>query len=101
LFILTAIYQLTFKSSENSLTLSKIQNMSTAQIIETIRQLPIVEQQHIAHTILKNTAEVVGEKSYNHSFATDEEGYAAMAADTEREEAALEWVEGTLNHEEL
>jgi len=75
--------------------------MSTAQIIETIRQLPIVEQQHIAHTILKNTAEVVGEKSYNHSFATDEEGYAAMAADTEREEAALEWIEGTLNHEEL
>jgi len=28
--------------------------MSTAQIIETIRQLPFAEQQHIAHTILKD-----------------------------------------------
>ncbi len=75
--------------------------MSTAQIIETIRQLPFAEQQHIAHTILKGAEEVIGEKSYNHSFATDEEGYVAMAADTEREQAALEWIEGTLNHEEL
>ena len=75
--------------------------MSTAQIIETIRQLPFAEQQHIAHTILKDAEDLVSEKSYNHSFAIDEEGYAAMAADTEREKAALEWIEGTLNHEEL
>jgi len=54
--------------------LTKIQSMSTAQIIETIRQLPFAEQQHIAHTILKDAEKVVGEKSYNHSFATDEEG---------------------------
>lgn len=68
--------------------------MGTIQIIETIMQLPITEQRHIAHTILKNAGEVIGEKSYNHSFATDEEGYATMAADTEREQAALEWIEG-------
>lgn len=30
-----------------------------------------------------------------------EKGYQAMAADTEREAAAFEWSEGTLNVEEL
>lgn len=30
-----------------------------------------------------------------------EEGYAAMAADTEREAEAEAWIEGTLNHDEL
>lgn len=30
-----------------------------------------------------------------------EAGYIAMAADTEREAEAMEWVEGVLNHEEL
>jgi len=78
--------------------------MSTTQIIETIRQLPIDKQEFIAHTILqdvKANKPQNGKKSHNHSFATDEEGYAAMAADEEREKAALEWIEGTLNHEEL
>ncbi len=77
--------------------------MSTTQIIETIRQLPLDRQEYIAHTILEDVKanKPDGKKSYNHSFATDEEGYAAMAADEEREKAALEWIEGTLNHEEL
>jgi hypothetical protein len=36
------------------------------------------------------------------SYVTDlEAGYAAMAADTEREAEAEAWLEGTLNHEEL
>ena len=36
------------------------------------------------------------------SYAADlEAGYAAMAADTAREEEADAWLEGTLNHEEL
>ena len=36
------------------------------------------------------------------SYVADlEAGYAAMAADTTREEEAEEWLEGTLNHEEL
>lgn len=34
-------------------------------------------------------------------WASREEGYAAMAADEEREQEAMEWVEGTLNQEEL
>ncbi len=36
------------------------------------------------------------------SYVADlEEGYAAMASDTAREEEAEAWLEGTLNHEEL
>lgn len=34
-------------------------------------------------------------------WTSREEGYAAMAADEEREQEAMEWIEGTLNHEEL
>ena len=30
-----------------------------------------------------------------------EQGYAAMAVDAEREAEALEWIEGTMNQEEL
>ena len=78
--------------------------MSTTQIMETIRQLPIDKQEFIAQTILqdvKTNKPDKEEKNYFHSFATDEEGYAAMAADEENEREALEWIEGTLNHEEL
>jgi len=44
--------------------------MSTTQIIETIRQLPIAEQRHIAHTILKDTA---NKEVVNAAFIADEE----------------------------
>jgi len=44
--------------------------MSTIQIIETIRQLPVAEQRHIAHTILKDTEDKV---IVNEQLTTDEE----------------------------
>jgi|GEM_PF-1104578 len=44
--------------------------MSTTQIIETIRQLPIAEQRHIAHIILKDTEDKV---IVNEAFIVDEE----------------------------
>lgn len=34
-------------------------------------------------------------------WVSKEEGYAAMAADEEREQEATEWIEGTLNQDEL
>ncbi len=37
-------------------------------------------------------------KDYRNDLAA---GYEAMAADEQREMEALEWMEGTLNHEEL
>lgn len=78
--------------------------MSTTQILENIQRLPVDKQAYIANTILesiKTQKPDNQEKNYFHSFATLEEGYAAMAADEENEREALEWIEGTLNHEEL
>ncbi len=41
------------------------------------------------------------EKNVYHHWTSLEERYRAMATDEEREKEALEWVEGTLNTEEL
>lgn len=41
------------------------------------------------------------EKNLYRHWTSLEEGYRAMAADEEQEQEALEWVEGTLNTEEL
>lgn len=35
------------------------------------------------------------------AFSSIEQGYKNMADDTEREEEAFEWIEGTLNSDEL
>ncbi len=35
------------------------------------------------------------------AWSSVEAGYAALAADEARETAATEWIEGTLNHDEL
>ncbi len=70
--------------------------MSTTQILSTIQQLPIDKQAYIANTILESIkAQQLDnqEKNYFHSFATLEDGYAAMAADEENESEALEWIE--------
>lgn len=55
---------------------------------------------------LKELYEMILNKLYKKKEEGDplsplEEGYKAMSEDEEREEEALEWIEGTLNSEEL
>jgi hypothetical protein len=46
-------------------------------------------------------AKLYGKKKEEPSLSPIEEGYKAMSEDEEREEEAFEWIEGTLNSEEL
>ena len=46
-------------------------------------------------------AKLYGKKKEEPFLSPIEEGYKAMSEDEEREEEAFEWVEGTLNSEEL
>ncbi len=41
------------------------------------------------------------ERNKKNTISTIEEGYKAMSEDIDREEEAFEWIEGTLNSEEI
>lgn len=73
-------------------------NIAYQDLVALIRQLPAEQLEQLRGEL----ADLKQEPARESISASDiEEGYKAMAEDEEREADAFEWIEGTLNHEEL
>jgi hypothetical protein len=81
---------------------NKLLQMSESEIkLKIIRLIDSQNGETLKELYELILAKLYGKNKEESSFSPIEEGYKAMSEDEEREEEAFEWIEGTLNSEEL